>query len=61
MAARSHGPILDNPGWVAGIFTVLVVAGFLGLLFQSASHHEGGESHGGGEHAAPAGSAAEHH
>jgi hypothetical protein len=57
----SHGPILNNPGWVAAIFGVIVLAGFLGLLVNSANgHHEGG--HGGGEHAAPAGSApAEHH
>lgn len=67
MAARSHGPVLGNPGWVATIFTVLVVAGFLGALFASANgHHEGGEGHGAGEHGpAPAGSqgaaAAEHH
>jgi hypothetical protein len=70
MAARSHGPVLGNPGWVATVFTVLIVGGFLGALYASAQgHHEGGHeggaAHGAAEHPAPTRSqgaaAAEHH
>lgn len=60
----SHGFIGDNPGWVAAAFAIAVTAGFLGLIYNSAtSHHEAGPAHGAAPaHGTPAASApAAHH
>ncbi len=56
----SHGFIGDNPGWVAAFFAIAVTAGFLGLIYNSATSHHA-PAHGAPAHA-PAGSApAAHH
>lgn len=47
---KTGNPVLDNPGWVSGIFTVLVAVGFVFLVVGSADH-------GGGAHGAASGSA----
>jgi hypothetical protein len=56
----SHGFIGDNPGWVAAFFAIAVTAGFLGLIYNSAtSHHE--PAHGAAPRgAAPHAASAEH-
>lgn len=56
----SHGFIGDNPGWVATLFAIAITAGFLGLIYNSATSHH--PAPGAPAHGAPAGSApAAHH
>ncbi len=46
--SESNAPI-KHPGLIAGVFTVIVLAGFLFAVYSSATGHEGGH---GGEHGA---------
>lgn len=63
----SHGPaptktgnaILDNPGIVAGVFTLIVLFGFVGLVVSSKGDHGGGAH--GGAHGAASGAASGAH
>jgi hypothetical protein len=57
-AEGSSGNVfLDNAGATATIFALVVLAAFVGAIYNVATSHHAGSSHGGEHQSAPAGAA----